>query len=723
MMDPPRISQRTRACRWSRSPFCSDLGPGALRGAGTSQLALPDLNRNVFVLPSWSAGSLMSRFKITSITVLLALAVPLTLDAARAPGWKHEDIWLKNETGQRITPTRNNADAYSPHRTCGTCHGYMTITSGTHFQQGFDEMRDGYDPKRPWVLSPGIFGRGGTPGTFTERVAAKNNSSARDMGLSTYDWIAAGGSDQPVSLAAGNLHPGGGPMEYGRKADGRRDLSKTLIRGEREKARPLDGDYSSRHTPDGKSRFRESGVVEGDCLMCHLKGYRLDRRNGQLALRNYRWAATAGAGLGEIRGAVFTPARSGGSSEEGSPAKGEWNVARRPAVQYAWGDSRLFTPQGKFRGSALISKSVEAENCTQCHRQMDGQKSGTLYLPAGDLHLKAGLRCTDCHTLAGRTQNERLRHHIGKGWSPTSTARSDLDGAGMKTCANCHLEDRYRPTRAGMPKEAKNPDNLHRALFHKATFHFYLLHCSACHAPERKSRSVYLVDYSTGRPAWYATDKAALITRAGDMKQFTQEPWKPWTDRHVRIPGDGERYAAAVPKVTQWFGEMISDGAVRPIGLEHVRKAAAGQKKLTTVEVVTLHGEKKKQVTVATPEDILAMIRSLTGMGFRNVVFVADQLYEIRKDKLEGRPAPGLTRAVMFSIYHGNMPVAAKKTLGQKGKPDGCADCHADDSPFFTKLRVRSVGKFLKDSYPVPKEPVAEPQMADWGLTGVPASE
>jgi len=117
------------------------------------------------------------------------------------------------------------------------------------------------------------------------------------------------------------------------------------------------------------------------------------------------------------------------------------------------------------------------------------------------------------------------------------------------------------------------------------------------------------------------------------------------------------------------------------------------------------------------------MIRSLTGMGFRNVVFVADQLYEIRKDKLEGRPAPGLTRAVMFPIYHGNMPVAAKKTLGQKGKPDGCADCHADDSPFFTKLRVRSVGKFLKDSYPVPKEPIAEPQMADWGLMGVPASE
>ena len=162
---------------------------------------------------------------------------------------------------------------------------------------------------------------------------------------------------------------------------------------------------------------------------------------------------------------------------------------------------------------------------------------------------------------------------------------------------------------------------------------------------------------------------------------------------------------------------------MRPIGLEHVRKAAAGQKKLTTVEVVTLTGEKVKQTTVATEEDILLMIKALSAMGFRNVVFVADQLYEMKKDKIQGRPAPALTRAVMFPIYHGNLPVSAKKTLGQKGKPDGCTDCHADNAPFFTKLKVRGVGKFLKDSYPTPKEPIAEPQMVDWGMTGVPASE
>jgi hypothetical protein len=550
-------------------------------------------------------------------------------------------------------------------------------------------------------------------------VAAKNNAGDRDMGLSTYDWIAAGARGKAVVLSTGNLHPGGGPLEYGRKADGRRDLTKNLIQGEREISRPQDGDYSSRHTPDGKSHFRESGVVEGDCLMCHLKGYRLDRRNDQIAHRNYRWAATAGAGLGEIKGVVFTPS----PSEEGSSPKGEWNFVHRPVVRYAWGNKTLFTPEGKFRGSALISKSVEMDNCTQCHRQMDGQKSGTFYLPAGDLHLKAGLRCTDCHTLAGKTQVQRLRHQIGKGWSATGGARRDLNGAGMKTCAGCHLEGQYKPTRAGMPKEAKNPDNIHRALFNKAVFHFYLIECATCHVPQRKSRSLYLVDNSTGLRAWYSTDKAGLVSRVDSLKLPASELWTPWINRYERIRGDGKRYVSAVPKVPQWFGEMLADGVVRPIGLEHVRKAAAVQKKLTTVEVVTLTGEKVKQNTVATDEDIRNMIRALSGMGFRNVVFVADQLYEMKKDKIQGRPVPALTRAVMYSIYHGTAPVADKKILGWKGGPDGCTDCHSDTSPFFMKLKVRNVGKFLKESYPVPKEPVAEPQMVDWGLTAVPASE
>ncbi len=101
-----------------------------------------------------------------------------------------------------------------------------------------------------------------------------------------------------------------------------------------------------------------------------------------------------------------------------------------------------------------------------------------------------------------------------------------------------------------MPKEAKNPDNIHRSLFNKAVFHFYLIECSTCHVPERKSSSLYLVDDSTGQPAWYSTDKAGLVTRAEIFDAACLGALEPWLNRYERVRGDGERYVAAVPKVS-----------------------------------------------------------------------------------------------------------------------------------------------------------------------------
>ncbi len=103
----------------------------------------------------------------------------------------HQDVWLKNERGDRISPERNGADPYSPRRTCGGCHNYSTITSGYHFQQGFDKISDRFDAKRPWQLSPGMFGRW-LPTAAAGRLAAKRNDSLRQIDLSTYDWIGGG---------------------------------------------------------------------------------------------------------------------------------------------------------------------------------------------------------------------------------------------------------------------------------------------------------------------------------------------------------------------------------------------------------------------------------------------------------------------------------------------------------------------------------------------------
>lgn len=95
----------------------------------------------------------------TTIVIFCVLMVFAFSTSSWCAQWVHRDVWLKNEQGQIITPSENGQDPYSPRQTCGRCHPYSTITSGFHFQQGFDEMSDTYDHRRPWIYSPGMFGK------------------------------------------------------------------------------------------------------------------------------------------------------------------------------------------------------------------------------------------------------------------------------------------------------------------------------------------------------------------------------------------------------------------------------------------------------------------------------------------------------------------------------------------------------------------------------------
>jgi len=75
----------------------------------------------------------------------------------------HEKIILKGIDG--IPLTIDSKIPYSPKRTCGACHDYDRITNGYHFQQGRTDgtrkivISDTFDPKFPWNLSSGMYGK------------------------------------------------------------------------------------------------------------------------------------------------------------------------------------------------------------------------------------------------------------------------------------------------------------------------------------------------------------------------------------------------------------------------------------------------------------------------------------------------------------------------------------------------------------------------------------
>lgn len=627
----------------------------------------------------------------------------------------HQDVWLKNEQGDRITATLNSVDPYSPKKTCGACHPYSTITSGYHFQQGFDVMKEGYEADKAWILSPGMFGNW-LPSAAAGRLAAKNNISARQVDLSTYDWIGAGKRSvkhKVKTSSCGSCHPGGGPMEYGRNKQGRADLSKTLISGEAANTRPLDGDYSSRFAMDGLSHFRQSGVVEADCMICHSPGYRLEERSEQLYRRNYRWAATAGAGLGTVKGAIFTYTNPAYGPDHPDFAKGVWNFSKRPVVAYKWPDRSLFATDGRIKGS-LIKKSVSSKSCLQCHAEGEAKNTGTAFTPAADVHVKAGMACVDCHPLVGKVKTQRLSHQIAKGKSLTGHVRDDLDGVGMKTCVNCHADGQYQFGRQGAVRSAKNPQATHAKLLTGAVFHTYLISCKSCHITSQPLRAMTILDMSTGQETGYTSDSYEGIAWPEDYLKATSKPWLPWQMR-------GKKYLPAVPKHMQWFGEKMKNGAIRPIPLHYIAKAARQVTGLTVIQVRLPDGKKEKRQIVVSDRDVTQMIKVLARSGFANVVFVSDQIYEVKNEKLTSSPLTQKT--IYYAIEHGVTGLSQKKTYGHKGRPDGCMQCHDDSSPFFAKMDIKNIREFLKKDYPALKESSAGPQYEIWGLRSVPAFE
>lgn len=94
---------------------------------------------------------------------LVALAVLAWAEVAPAKTKACPPFFLRAEDGAIINPlTGENADKpISMKQTCGAkgCHNYAEITKGYHFQQGWDQIRDDFNPKKPWMLSPGMMGK------------------------------------------------------------------------------------------------------------------------------------------------------------------------------------------------------------------------------------------------------------------------------------------------------------------------------------------------------------------------------------------------------------------------------------------------------------------------------------------------------------------------------------------------------------------------------------
>ncbi len=550
---------------------------------------------------------------------------------------------LRDEDGRIINPI---ADPdihvpYSPRRTCGACHDYSRITQGYHFQQGATVMADDFGaPDRPWDLSDGMVGKFNH--MYFRQFARKELRSPQDFDLTAYEWV----------RECGVCHPGGGSME--RDRDGHQyDVRQ---RTDSELAQLLDGDYYG-------ARWDESGVVEADCLTCHLPEgyYDFGIRVEQLRKLNYRYAATAAAGFGGIAGSV----------SEGDT----------PLVIY---NARFFNVDGKVK---LPIQRPTDRNCLHCHDEASIKARGVSFQDHynEDIHSERGIRCIDCHP-------GDINHNFAKPDSRELTLRDDLDGT-MRSCEQCHLEGALNA-----------PKMLHRAL---PAFHLTRIACTTCHVAPVQLVPVGTVDVSTGvildLPAVPGVERFGAVAQSLPAYEIHEDgliypynnvlpAWWGHKDGTIIYPLYLKEIQPAYAAVLRSIYEQRypSDKEAEPeedIPANIMEEIVAG---------LDDNGDGKPEMN--TEEEIRTMLAALKTVASRfdpiEPVYVkGNKVYELDAGGQLASRSERVAEPLHWPLSHN---VAARnKALGYYG----CTDCHSADSRFF--FGAATVDPFGPDGQPV----------------------
>lgn len=571
---------------------------------------------------------------------------------------------LLDEDGGVIDPVHGvNADVpYSPRKTCGACHDYEKITQGFHFTQGKGEtVPDAMAERYAWVTAPGNYGGNWcSPAPLYRQLAAKTNASARVIDMTSFEFISA---------SCGTCHPGGGPLETDREGKRYDRWMRDPASGFTDSGdNRFDGDYH-------KARWARSGVIEADCLMCHLPDYDFKIRNAHLKKLNFKWAATAAAGFGKVTGGVI-------SNEQ-------------PRVAY---DLSRFDAQGR-----VLVKSVphpRNETCLTCHAKPGWKKRGASFSPRTDVHMAAGLRCVDCHPAGSRAADARVRgrevHQIGKGDDPAGWVRNDLDGT-MRSCRDCHIDgwrNAPRASHAWLPP-----------------LHMEKLSCQACHIPNRAVMSASVQASDVFNPAPYITPPGKHIWTFYD---HNRQAWNHYGELNTFGYAD-QPTDFFLPTLFVYKGLIYPGNRVHSMWVGYEEEGKPGLNMLFMRDYYAMWRQHNESggtnftqlaairdddgdgaLEINRPEEIDAVLAAtreyLAKTGFlmlgRRLVWVCDDRAYYSSTESRALPRESYEATPYASVHKYSHDVApARAALGT----GGCTDCHASPSPFFDRPVLRTV--------------------------------
>ena len=588
---------------------------------------------------------------IASVTLSFSLFYPTSILSQES---SHAKIIMKGLDGNPLT--LESRIPYSPKKTCGSCHNYNQITNAYHFQQGRTDgtgkivVSDTFDPKYHWSLSSGMYGRYLVASMDLSQLAKKINQQPSEIDKSSFYFV----------QNCGACHPGGGWGEYDRKGNLYYNEESKKFGYEVSGDNPLlDGDYSpfSNGNPNYGASWDQSGVSEGDCLICHLKGYQWKERGATLRGKFFKYGPTVGAGWADMKVSQDEPGNS---------------KVDEVMVNYAEKDA------ADFENLHLqIVRKPPDENCWSCHAAADGRRTGRQWNSERDIHKAKGLDCISCHP-------SDKEHNFANGDTLQQTVRNDLNNS-MHSCEDCHYKGRDK--RASRYKHPFSPR------------HLKLIACQTCHIPFRAAAADLVYDCaSTGWIIVFDTSRF-LSNDPLDPKRSI-----PGIDANIWYPALTKWKGRIVPVkslIVIYWGDLDLKNVVKPIPLWKIRE-------LKKIPVKDANGDGVPKLNSF--EQIKDFLKALNGndkfgnpVAAHPVLMKGGFLYQLNKKGEVEKTKHEQAGAVDFSLSHNVM--SGPDVIGARG----CKECHSKKSPFFLR-------KVLVDPYDEKGKPV---YIENWERLGI----
>ncbi len=468
----------------------------------------------------------------------------------------HPTFPLLDEDGNHVLDSGN---PISTIQTCGGCHDAEFIADHSfHTDVGLSGMTAPGETGngRAWDTSAGLFGKWNP---ITYRYLSPTEDQTVD--LTTAEWIQLFGA----------RHVGGGPAQYNR--DG---IPLTAV------APDTDNIEASIINEDGESvawDWEESGSIEMNCFLCHMKEPNNDARKEALSSGAFKWANTAtllGTGIVEQDGDNWVW-NSDGFDEEGNltpefvrvqdPTNDNCGLchglvhvdARTPMVLEGctpeqWGTittGQIMSPQKISESGINVTNKAELRRswdihtervvqCTSCHYSLNNPVYYQELTESRPDHLTFDPRRIDL----GEYLNRPL-HDFAKGASAQGALAPSLDNT-MRTCTECHDSS---VAHEWLPYQQR---------------HMTALACESCHVPHlyapARQNYDWTVLHKDGEPR---VDCRGIETKGATFATSLFSGYEP-----LLLPRPNEDGTAPLSPhnlITSWYWIYGDEGAERPV--------------------------------------------------------------------------------------------------------------------------------------------------------------